>query len=279
MRPGIGRATVGALALGVLASACAGEDDKEVLPPVVLGMVETIAPIYDDGEQQIFQVGREVRLPFRRAEDAERPRGQLDPYRRPPFHLATESRITVRFTLSNLEDRAHTVELLLDPWNEFVRYVPGASTIRDDEILPNFSGIQRMFVLGPKARIEGIITPDDMTELAADLTIAMALALRPPDAQGEFGGAALYNRTFNVQNRSTEPDPVLAPWIPSSRNNLAAVIGFDVGLRTAEPAKIAVELLIDVEDLNGDRVIKDGEEGRKLGRPGDVLSPPAGGGT
>jgi hypothetical protein len=265
------------LVVGVIVGACAGQDDKEVLPPVVLGMLETLAPAYDDGEQQIFQVSREVRLPYRRPNDGERPRGNLEPYPRPPFHVASDSRVTVRFTLSNLEDKEHDVELLIDPWNEFVRYVPGVSTVRDDKVLPNFSGIQRMFIVPPKGRIEGIITPDDVVELATDLTVAMALHRRPPDASGDFGGAALYNRTFNIQNRSSEADPVLQPWMPGAKSTVAAVIGFDVGLRTAEPAKIAVELVIDVEDLNGERVVMDGEDGSKVGRPGEALTPPAGG--
>jgi len=275
---GLVRTLLGAVVLGGAASACAGEDEKEVLPPVVLGMLDTAAPTYDDGEQQMFQVGREVRLPFRRPTDEERPRGEQDPYPRPPFHVAADTRVTMRYTLSNLDDREHTVELLVDPWNEFVRYVPGVTAVRDDEVLPNFSGIDRFVVVPPKGRVTGIITPDDMAELAVDLTVAMALERRPPDAAGAFGGAALYNRTFNAQNRSSEPDPVLRDWMPASRTNVAAVIGFDLGLRTYEPAKVAVEVVIDIEDLDGERVVMDGEEDRQVGRPGNVLTPPAGGG-
>jgi hypothetical protein len=240
-------------------------------------MLETTAPAYDDGEQQIYQVEREVRLPFRRPNDGERPKGNLEPYSRPPFHVASDSRVTLRFTLSNLDTKEHSVELLIDPWNEFVRYVPGVTMARQDEVLPNFSGIQRVFVLPPKGRVEGIITPDDLVELATDLTVAMALRRRPPDAMGAFAGAALYNRTFNIQNRSSEPDPVLQPWMPGPKSTIAAVTGFDLGLRTAEPAKVAVELVVDIEDLNGERVVMDGEEGNKIGRPGDVLTPPADG--
>lgn len=269
-------AVLGALAMSALAPACSAAPDDEVLPPVVLGMLDSIPPIYDDGQSRVFQVGTEVRLPFRRAREGERPRGEADPYPRVPFHLARDARITIRFTLSNLDDRQHTVELLVDPWNEFVRYVPGVSVIREDEVLPNFSGIQRPFVLPPKARVEGIITPDDIVELATDLTVAMALERRPPDAAGPFGGAALYNRTFNIQNRSSEPDPVLAPWLPADRSAVAGLVGFDVGLRTAEPAKVAVELVIDVIDLLGERLVREPED-RRLGRPGTVLSPPSSG--
>jgi hypothetical protein len=258
-------------------SSCGSDPNREVLPPVVVAMLETTAPAYDDGQQKIFQVSREVRLPFRRAEDNERPSGDQDPYPRKPFHLAGDSHVTVRFTLTNLEDKPHNVDLLVDPWNEFVRYVPGFAQIRENQVVPNFSGIQRPFVLGPKERIEGIITPDDMVELATDLTTAMSLQKRPPDPAGAFGGAALYNRAFNIQNRSSEPDPVLDPWLPRSRADLATIIGFDLGLRTAEAAKIAVEVVIDIEDLKGNRIVIQGDpEGTKeVGRPGGTLTPPA----
>lgn len=270
------RMGTGLLFLGTLAGACSGEDEKEVLPPVVLGMLETTAPTYDDGQQQIFQVSRDVRLPYRRPDDGERPQGQLDPYPRKPFHVATDTRVTIRYTLSNLEDRQHIVELLIDPWNEFVRYVPGVAAVREEEVIPNFSGIDRYVILPPKSRVEGIITPDDMIELATDLTVAMALERRPPPEDSGFGGPRLYNRTFNIQNRSSERDPVLQDWMPRSKSEVAAVTGFDLGLRTPTAAKVAVELVIDIEDLNGERVVMEGDdEDRQVGRPGNVLTPPA----
>ena len=272
------RSLLAAVTLVALVSAC-GADDTEVLNPVVLAMLDTTAPTYDDGEEQIFQVSREVRLPLRAPKEGEAPEGQQEPYPRKPFQVATDTRITVRFTLSNLDDVPHNVELLVDPWNEFVRYSPGVTVVRDDEVLPNFSGIQRTFVLPPRARIEGILTPDDLVELATDLTVAMSLARRPPDAMGDFGGAVLFNRTFNIQNRSSEPDIVLRDWMPGNKSTVAAIVGFDLGLRTAEKAKLAVEAVIDVEDVNGERVVRTGAEGddaKELGRPGTVLSPPAG---
>jgi hypothetical protein len=266
----LARASLALLVLPFLA--CSNEDDKEVLPPVVLGMEADTPATYDDGEQQIFQVTREVRLNFRRHEDSERPQGEAPPYRRPPFHVASQSRITVRYTLTNLEDKQHIVELLVDPWNEFVRYVPGVQ-VDDEETIPNFSGIDRFFVLPPKARIEGILTPDDMVELAVDLTTAMRIEDSPPSDDSELAGARLYNRAFNIQNRSSEPDPVLAPYMPLGP--VAAIIGFDLGLRTYAQAKIAVELVIDVEDLEGNRLVEQGTDDRRLGPPGDTLTPPA----
>lgn len=260
------------LTIAVLSiSACANDGQSQVIPPVVLGMVETTAATYDDGQMQIYESHTPVTLPLRRPTGDERGSGRLDPYPRPPFHLATDTRITARFTLSNLEDKPQTVELLLDPWNEFVHYAPGV-IVDDEATTPNFSGIDRFFVLPPLGRIDGILTPDDMVELASDLGTAMQLARTPPAADGDFAGPALFNRAFNVQNRSSQPDPLLSPYVPAV---VAGLVGFDLGLRTYAPAKIAVEVVLDIEDLNGDRLIPVGDDSRRIGKPGTALTPPA----
>ena len=251
--------------------ACANDGETQVIPPVILGMTETMAPAYDDGQMQIYESYLPVPLPLRRPTDEERPTGQADPYPRPPFHVAGDTRITARFTLSNLDDKQHVVELLINPWNEFVRYSPGV-VVSDEATTPNFSGIDRFFILPPLGRIEGILTPDDIVELAVDLGTAMRLQKQPPAADGDFAGPALYNRAFNIQNRSSQFDPVLAPYMPGVA---AGIVGFDLGLRTYEPAKIAIEVVLDVEDLNGDRVIPVGDDARRQGRPGTALVPPA----
>ena len=250
---------------------CANDGDTQVIPPVVLGMTETTPPSYDDGQMQIYETYLPVPLPLRRPTDEERPKGDADPYPRPPFHLASDTRITARFTLTNLEDKQQTVEMLIDPWNEFVRYSPGI-VVSDEAATPNFSGIDRFFVLPPLGRIEGILTPDDLVELATDLGTAMTLDKRPQAPDSDFAGPALFNRAFNVQNRSSQPDPLLAPYIPKV---VAGLVGFDLGLRTYAPAKIAIEVILDVEDNNGDRVIPAGDDTRRVGRPGTALVPPA----
>ena len=266
----IGLVIVGA-AIAPFVAGCANDGDTQVIPPVVLGMTETTPPTYDDGQMQIYESYLPVPLPLRRPTDDERPKGAADPYPRPPFQLASDTSITARFTLSNLDDKQHTVEMLVDPWNEFVRYSPGI-VVSDEAATPNFSGIDRFFVLPPLGRIEGILTPDDIVELATDLGTAMKLDKTPQAPDSAFAGPALFNRAFNVQNRSSQPDPLLAPYIPKV---IAGIVGFDLGLRTYERAKIAIEVVLDVVDRNGDRVIPAGDDTKRVGRPGTALIPPA----
>lgn len=252
-----------------LTSACASTDDNLVTGPFAVAMTNTTAPIYDDGQMQLYQVSIPVQLPVLRG----RAEGAAAPYPRAPFVRKEDVRYTLRFVLTNLDDAPHSVELLIDPWNEFVRYQPGLSLGAEEEAVPNLSGIDRYYVLQPKQRLEGLLPPDDFFELATDLATAQSIFARPPDAEGDFGGATLYNRAFNIQNRSTQPDPLLGGYIPQV---IAGVTGFDLGLRTSQPANVAVEVIVDVVDVHGERIIPPDSSERPAPPPGTILTPPGG---
>ena len=51
-------------------------------------------------------------------------------------------------------------------------------------------------------------------------------------------------------------------------------MGFDLGLRTQAAVNVAVEIIVDVRDKHGDRVVPVGEEDKTFGPPGTILSPP-----
>ena len=266
------RVVSAALVAGVLV-ACANQGGDQTILPVVLGMNDRMGAFYEDEETAIYQVSVPVILPLRKPNaEEEAALVPLAPYPRTPFQLAADTRITVRFTLSNLDDRPRIVELLVDPWNEFLRYRPGLSAGDEGAMTPNVSGVDRWFVIPPKSRIEGILPPDDFLELATDLGTAMTIASRP--GAGAFAGPGLFNRAFNVQNRSTEPDPLLGPYRPSVS---AGIVGFDLGLRTSQKCNVAVEIVVDVEDVNGKRVIPPDNPDKlePIGRPGRTLTPPA----
>ena len=261
---------LGVLALCAGVGACANSDANQVTQPTVLGMTNTLAPVYDDGELQLYQVQVPVELPIRKPQDADlQGLPQTDPYPRGPYLKESDLRLEIRYTLSNLDDQAHTVLMMIDPWNEFVRYKPGI-VVGAEVSLPNLSGIERRVRIQGKSRIVGTLTNDDMTELAVDLATAENILKNPPqDPNADVAG--IMNRAFNFQNRSNVPDPIVDPFIPQV---IAGLTGFDLGLRTEEQATIAVEISIDITDLNGNRVIPDGQSGQKIGMPGRVISPP-----
>lgn len=263
------------LALGLVPAlgACVNNDANQVTPPVALGMSKTIAPFYSDQQITIYQVETPVTLPVRRPTDGEaKALGKADPYPRAPFLHADDLRVEIRFTLSNLDDEAHSVELLVDPWNEFVRYKPGVQVVSDEQTIPDFSGYDKFFVLPPKSRTAGTITRDDTNELAVDLATAENAMANPPAAGAGTNLNALFNHIFNLQNRSNDGDPLVTPLVPKT---IAGLTGFDLGLRSYGPANVAVEVLVDIVDVAGDRVIGAGSGAKPIGPPGTLLRPPA----
>lgn len=262
-----------ALALG-----CVGNEANQVTPPVVIALASTTAPLVPAAGEAgaLYQVGTPMKLPVRRPTDAEASalaaKGEQSPYPRAPFLRAGDVRLTLRWTLTNLDDARHAVELLLDPWNEFARYRPGVSQdAENEEAIPNFSGFQRSIVLEPKQRLEGVLTPDDMRELSVDLATAMVLAEETPPNAG-----ALMNHAMNLQNRSSAPAPVIAPFVPRL---VAGLTGFDLGLRARESMNVALEVTVDIVDAKGDRVVAPDSKKPTFDAPGRVIQPaPAPGG-
>ncbi len=265
----VARALVWAVFVGGV-GACANEDAAQVTAPIVLGMTPTLRPAYDDGQAQIYQVQLPVRLPIRSPVDLElRGLPETEPYPSGPWLTSSDLRLEVRYTLTNLDDQPHTVLMMLDPWNEFVRYKPGI-VVSEEMSLPNPSGIERRVRLQAKTRIVGTLTNDDMTELAVDLATAENILKNPPTDPG-VDPAGIINRAFNPIIRSNVPDPIVTPYIPQV---IAGLTGFDLGLRTEEPGTLAVEIAIDITDHHGNRVIPDGQTADKIAIPSRTISPP-----
>jgi len=284
-------ALLGAAAVAVLAATAAGcsnGSSNQVTPPVALGMTDSMAAYYSDQQITIYEVQKPVPLPVRAPSDQELkalgPAPAGTPYPRAPYLTADDESVEVHYTISNIDDQQHTVWLLVDPWNEFVRWNPGVQVVDDETTVPNY-GYDLPFIVQGKSRVQGTITPDDMHEIAIKLASVENLLASPQakaamnaDAGASGGGTGtmldvtgVANNIFNPLNRSNGGDPIYTPWIPPV---IAGVTGFDLGLRTFEQANVAVEITIDVQDLNGNRFVEAGSS-NILGPPPKTLSPPA----
>ncbi len=272
-------------AIAPVAIGCSDGSADQVTQPVDVGMTTNDGgpPVYySDGQITLYQVEIPVPLPVRKMTSADvqavgaAPSGT--PYPRGVFLRAEDESVEVRFTISNIDDTQHDVWLLIDPWNEFVRWRPGVTVVDDETTLPNY-GYDLEFTVPGKQRIEGTITSDDMHEIAIKLA-AVENLLASPQAQttsskSGYDATQIANNIFNPQNRSNSvpADLLYTPWIPPV---VAGVTGFDLGLRTTEPANVAVEVTIDVQDLRGDRFVpQDKTADPEMGIPPQVLSPPA----
>jgi hypothetical protein len=256
--------------LGTIVGACA-QGNATTDNPVVLGLSSTAPPYYSDDELTLYEAQKPVPLPILKPTAAqESALGPQKPYPHMPYLQATDLTVEIHYTLSNLDAQDHTVELLIDPWNEFVRWSPGVTVVDDEDTEPNLSGYDNYFVVPAKGRIEGDLSPDDTYNLAANLATVENVLGNPPQNLS-IGLTEMCNHIFDIQHRSNDGDPLVTPYVPSV---IAGLTGFDLGIRTPEPANVAVEIVVDVTDLNGNRVIAPGTSGTAIGQPGTVLAPP-----
>ena len=283
------------LALIGVGVACSNGNADQVTAPNDLGMISTMAPYYTDGNLTLYESQKPVMLPVRMPTSAEvsalQAGSKVTPYPRAPFLTVADESIEVHYTITNVDSTEHAVWLLIDPWNEFVRWRPGITVVDDDVTVPN-EGYDQAFSVPANSRIEGTLTTDDMQEIATKLA-SVENVMASPDAMtgtvpqypsGMEQGATtldtttLCNNIFDYQNRSNSdpPDPLFTPWIPSV---IAGVTGFDLGIRTYDSAaNVAVEITMDIVDLspNSNRFVTQGDSSTKtIGLPPVTLSPPA----
>ena len=85
------------------------------------------------------------------------------------------------------------------------------------------------------------LTTDDTYNLEVNLATVEAILANPP-ANLSISLTEMCNHIFNIQHRSNDGDPLVTPYIPKV---IAGLTGFDLGIRTTEPANIAVEVVVE----------------------------------
>ena len=263
-----GRGAIGLFAVGLAAAlGCSSKADQKAYDPVSLGMLPSDAPLYDDNETTIFQVSRPISLPIVSPNDIDRQRlaaAMPAPYDHIPWITSSDVKVQVSWTVSNLDSDPRNVEILIDPWNEFARYVPGVN-VGEESTVPNLSGIDLLIRVGAMSRATGTFTFDDMDEMATDLaTVQNILMAFPPPAMTTPGMAptntdgpnvnGMINHAFEIHNRSHDGDPLIGQYVPKT---IAGLVGFDLSLRTYSAAKVAIEIVVEVVDVAGNRVRPD----------------------
>ncbi len=271
----------------VFAVGCGSQNDDRNLPPGEVGMTKSVAPIFDDGETQLFEVKRGLQFPIVAPTASER--GALgkdvEPYGRTPWVTNQDVKVQLTWTLSNLDDTEQVVEVLVDPWNEFGRYYPGMqlADANEQKFEPNLSGIDHYFVLdkssaGESSRRHGTFTFDDMNEMAVDFATVQNMIKNPPPLPGGVqedpdmmtDPLPIYaNHAFNIQNHSYN-DVLVQPYIPQV---VAGLTGIDFGFRISKPtcvpdpttpdkpcggATVALEIAIEIVDQGKGRVQQEG---------------------
>jgi hypothetical protein len=274
------------IALSIASAGCGDDERTRILEPEQVAMDESVMPAYQDDELTIYEVKKGVQFPIIAPDDEamaalnDKP---MDPYGRQPWITLDDVRVQLSWTLTNLDDELHEVEVLIDPWNEFGRYYPGLTLIdaENGEYMPNISGINEFHILegantGERSRRHGVMTYDDLDELARDFGTVMNLILNEPTSypgggmleEGESALPTYVNHTFDFQNRSSN-DPLINDWIPGV---VAGLTGIDMGLRTSEPARIALEVVVEITDRGSDKVRREGQDDPLLPPPDEIIT-------
>jgi hypothetical protein len=252
--------------LALVVGGCESADSAQVTAPYVVALGQSETPSYSDAELTLYESQVPVPFPIRAPTSAEMAKlpATVTPYQHYPYLLDSDETIEVEYTITNLDNQSHAVWLLIDPWNEFVRYRPGVTVVSDDETEPNLSGIEQAFILGPLERTQGNIVSQTMSTLALKLDTAMAIneATFPPMAA--YGAGTLLNHDFNVQNTPNSSDPLLGPYIPTV---VAGLTGFDLGLQSYEPVNVAIEVTVTVIDTGSGKVMPPGTTTGLIGAP------------
>jgi hypothetical protein len=259
---------------------CGDQAHEESLPLLQVGMTKAVEPIYDDGELLIYEVKKGIAFPILAPSDQARGalnEQRVEPYGRQPWLTTDDLEVQVTWTISNLDEEEHIVEMLIDPWNEFGRYYPGLQLTDADnqEFMPNFSGIDKRYIVAGKgagdgSRTHGTYTFADLEEVATDLATVMGIIKTPPptDDDEEDPRVTYANHAFHLQNRSHD-DPLVMQWVPQT---VAGLTGLDVGFRTYEPANVAIEVAIELVDQHGKRVkTEDTDADAPVLRPTDEI--------
>ena len=264
--------SLGALALLGVAGAACSQGSAAVDAPIELGMTSTAPPYYSDQELTLYEAQKQVPLPIiKPSSSQESALGKgVAPFPHAPYLLASDVTVEIHYTITNVDPTAQTIELLIDPWNEYGYWSPGVTIVDDDDTEPNFSGIDEYFLVQGKSRVEGTITSDDWLNLATNLATVENVLLAPPTNLSVDLGT-FCNHVFDIQHRSNDGDPLVTPYIPRV---IPGITGFNLGIRTPQQANVAVEFILDITDNNGNRVVPQVTNGAVIGRIGKVFAPP-----
>jgi hypothetical protein len=275
-------------------AACGGTQEKSRnLSTVEVGMTSSLPPIFDDGETKLYEVKRGLQFPIVQPDPTTMSSlmsTPMDPYGRAPWLTTADAKVQLTWTLTNVDPDEHAVEVIIDPWSEFGRYWPGmqVTNAAEQKLKPNLSGIDVMYPLegngaGDASRRSGTFTFSDMEEMAIDFATVLNLREFPPPppmdadpAEGNSNLIAYVNHAFNVQNRSYSDLYIQAgsathkgSYVPGT---IAGLTGIDFGIRTYEPANIAMEVSIEIVDLGNHRVQEAGSSSLLLPATTDVIT-------
>jgi hypothetical protein len=247
-------AVVGIAAL--VSSGCSQTNETRTIGPYTLAITDTTTPsVPPSGNGDgIYQVQTTVVVPL-----IERPKDltgdRVKPYPRVIWYPSSALQMQLSYVVSNLGDANTTIEILVDGFNEFVRYEPLAHIDDEGNASTDLSMVNRRVIVPARGRVSGTVSYDDFERMATALAIIMNGAPNP----------------FHVVEEHTNlfTDPLTKPYLPTQIDGLT---GFNVSVRSLGPNKIGLEATVELIDHEGLLV---GEGSPSSARPPNTVIHPA----
>lgn len=168
------------------------------------------------------------------------------PFSRLPWVERRDFALLVDFSLSNLDDKPHTIDVILNGVNEFSEYVPTIIQLDNQPPLPLHSQWEKRYLLDAKQRIAVTVREEDLDEVAVDLATVV-------------NGAPNSDEIVYFENKSYS-DPRSQKYIPKV---IPGLTGLRLGLRATGASSVLLEATVRVRDA-ADKLAQDGEPRMQL---------------
>ena len=162
------------------------------------------------------------------------------PFERMPWVARGDLELQLDFSLSNLDDREHDVDVIVNGANEFFEYVPRVLEV-DDAVIPLHSQWERRYSVPARGRLTRTVREDEFDEVAVDLATVVNGAPNSDEI-------VYFENKSNNDKRSVQYIPPVIPGLTALR----------LGLRSSEAMTILLEATLRVRDV-GDKLAADNE--------------------
>lgn len=214
-----------------------------------VALTDDTAPAVEGEEGALFIVETRADVPVIRPTDTEMQdlyRGREShprlPFPRLPWIERGDIELSVDFTLSNLDDEPHDVDVTINGANEFHEYFPGVVDV-EDEPVPLHAQWERRYTIEPKSRITRTVREEEIDEAAVDLATVVNGAPNPDQIVYFESKSATDKRT-----RRYIPDVI------------PGLIALRLGLRATDAGPILLEATIRARDVGGKLVDDDSND-------------------
>jgi len=168
------------------------------------------------------------------------------PFARLPWIEREDFAFLVDFSLSNLDDRPHDIDVIINGLNEFHEYVPAVIEQEEEEPIPLHSQWEKRYRLAARQRISITVREEEFDEMAVDLATVV-------------NGAPSSDQIVYFENKSYD-DPRSQPYIPKV---IPGLIGLRLGIRSTAAGNVLLEASVRLRDA-GDKLAEDGEPRMQL---------------